>query len=264
MVNSRHSGRCKSILEVVAVVRNLVIAALIVTFSLLGIGTAHASTIHTVLPGETLWRLGNQHQMPLELIRRNNNLPDYTLNVGQFLRIPQRYQVKSGDTLWLISQRYGIGLGTIRHVNNVWDSNLRVGQVLYLPTPVRNQFQPSAADRDLFERLVSAEAKGEPFAGQVAVANVVLNRVMSRDFSNTIPGVIMETYGSIPAFSPVANGEIYRPAVPSAKEAVRIALLNYDYSIGSLFFYNPRLTSPNNWIRSRTIMTVIGNHAFAW
>lgn len=239
------------------------VAAAAVAFSLLVPGVAQASTIHTVLPGDVLWKVGAQHQMPYAVIQRANGLTSDTIRVGQFLKIPDRYVVQSGDTLWKISQRYGLPLHTIRSVNNIWDSSLRVGQVLYLPTPLRNVVTLSSADLDLFERLVSAESKGEPFEGQVAVANVVLNRVKSPDFPNSVRGVILQYYGSIPAFSPVDNGQIYQPATASAKTAVRTALLGYDYSLGAEFFYNPAFTSANNWIRRRPLTTAIGHHLFA-
>lgn len=239
------------------------VAAAAVAFSLLGANVVHASTIHTVLPGDGLWKIGVQYQTPHDVIRRANSLTNDTLNVGQFLQIPDRYVVRSGDTLWLISQRYGLPLDKIRQVNNLWDASLRVGQTLYLPTPLSNLVTLTAEDRDLFERLVSAESQGEPSAGQVAVANVVLNRVKSPDFPNSVRGVILQYYGTIPAFSPVHNGQIYEPAVPSAKEAVRVALLGYDYSLGAQFFYNPALTSASNWIRQRPVTASIGNHLFA-
>lgn len=239
------------------------VAVVSVVIALLSTSVAQASTIHTVLPGDTLWKVGIQQRVPYDVIRRTSGLTSNAINVGQFLWIPDRYVAKGGDTLWTISQRYGLSLSQVRYFNNEWDSQLYIGQVLYLPTPLQNVVTLSAADRDLFERLVSAEAKGESFTGQVAVANVVLNRVKSPDFPNTVRGVIMQYYGSVPAFSPVDNGEIYQPAVASAKEAVRTALLGYDYSLGAQFFYNPALTSADNWIRARTITTSIGNHLFA-
>ena len=225
--------------------------------------TAQASTIRTVLPGDTLWKIGVEYQMPFAVISRTNGLSTSSITTGQHLRIPERYVVKSGDTLWLISQRYGVPLATLRQINNEWDANLDIGQVLYLPTALRNLYSLSTADLDLFERLVTAESVGEPFAGQVAVANVVLNRVKSKDFPNTVREVILQYYGTIPAFSPVQDGQINQPATASAREAVQTALKGYDYSLGALFFYNPAKTSLTNWIRSRPLTTVIGNHAFA-
>lgn len=234
-----------------------------IAFGIFGSSVAQASTIHTALPGEGLWNIGAQHQVPYTVIKRANSLSSDSLRVGQFLKIPDKYVVRSGDSLWSISQRYGLSLTQVRAVNNIWGSSLNAGQVIYLPTPVRPLFTLSAADLDLFERLVSAESKGEIFAGQVAVANVVINRVKSPDFPDTVREVILQYYGSVPAFSPVHNGQINEPAVPTAKEAVRIALLGQDYSLGALFFYNPDLTSPNNWIRSRTVTRAFGNHLFA-
>lgn len=239
------------------------IAAAVIAFSLLGAGVAQASTIRTVLPGDTLWKVGVQQQVPYDVIRRTNGLTSDAINSGQFLRIPERYVVQSGDTLWKIAERYGIPLSTIRSVNNKWDSVLYTGQVLYLPTALRNVVNLSSADLDLFQRLVNAESQGEPFVGQVAVANVVLNRVKSPEFPNTVRSVILQYYGAVPAFSPVDNGQIHQPANWSAKEAVGKALLGYDYSLGAQFFYNPDLTSADNWIRSRSVTTVIGNHVFA-
>ncbi|MDB4895859.1 MAG: hypothetical protein JWN15_2121 [Firmicutes bacterium] len=238
------------------------IAAATLAFTLLGTGAAQASTIHTVVPGDTLSAIAVQHQVPDNVIRRTNGLTSDRINAGAFLRIPETYVVKSGDTLWQISQRNSLPLDTVRSVNNASDA-LRVGQVLYLPTTLRNVINLSAADLDLFARLVSAEAKGEPANGQAAVASVVLNRVKSPDFPKTVHDVIMAYSGSVPAFSPVANGQISQPAVASAKEAVRTALLGYDNSLGADYFYNPALTGAGNWIRTRSVTTTIGNHRFA-
>lgn len=240
------------------------IVATAAAFALLGTSAAaQASTIGTALPGDGLWAVGVRHHVPYPVIRRTNGLTSDRINAGQFLRIPETYVAKSGDTLWKITQRYGLPLDTVRYVNNIWDSQLRVGQALYLPTPLRDVISLSTADRDLFERLVSAEAKGEPFTGQAAVAGVVLNRVKSPDFPDTVRGVIMEYAGSLPAFSPVADGSIYQPATASAKEAVRVALQGYDYSRGAQVFYNPVLTSAGNWVRTRSVTTAIGRHLFA-
>jgi N-acetylmuramoyl-L-alanine amidase len=239
-----------------------VIAAAALAFTLLGTSAAQASTIHTVVPGDTLSAIAVQHQVPDNVIRRTNGLSSDRINAGAFLRIPETYVVKSGDTLWQISQRNSLPLATIRSINNASDA-LRVGQVLYLPTTLRNVVNLSPADLDLFARLVSAEAKGEPLNGQAAVASVVLNRVKSPDFPNTVRGVIMEYSGSVPAFSPVANGQIDQPALAPAKEAVRTALLGYDNSLGADYFYNPALTGSGNWIRTRSVTTTIGNHRFA-
>lgn len=116
----------------------------------------------------------------------------------------------------------------------------------------------SETDLDLLARVVRAEAQGEPYDGQVAVAAVILNRVGHPEFPNTIPGVVYEPL----AFSVVANGEVNKPPNESAIQAAHCALNGLDPSGGALYFYNPAKTS-NAWIRSRSVIKRIGDHIFA-
>ena len=115
-----------------------------------------------------------------------------------------------------------------------------------------------SADHRLLSKLVYAEARGESYKGQVAVAAVVLNRVASASFPNTISGVI---YQSV-AFSCVSNGSINNTPDATAIRAARDALNGWDPTGGCLYYYNPKATS-DKWIRTRTVKTVIGNHYFA-
>jgi N-acetylmuramoyl-L-alanine amidase len=114
-----------------------------------------------------------------------------------------------------------------------------------------------SSDVNLLARLVTAEAKGEPYKGQVAVAAVVLNRVKSSSFPNSIPDVIYQPG----AFSPVQNGEIWKDPVSSAISAVNEALRGTDPAYGALFFFNPAKTT-NAYIWSRPEIIQIGNHIF--
>ncbi len=115
-----------------------------------------------------------------------------------------------------------------------------------------------SADHRLLAKLVYAEARGETYKGQVAVAAVVLNRVRSSSFPNTISGVIYQTN----AFSCVNNGSINNTPDNSCIRAARDAMNGWDPTGGCLYYYNPK-TASDNWIRSRTVKTVIGNHSFA-
>ena len=115
-----------------------------------------------------------------------------------------------------------------------------------------------SADHRLLSKLVYAEARGESYKGQVAVAAVVLNRVASASFPNTISGVIYQSG----AFSCVSNGSINNTPDATAIRAARDALNGWDPTGGCLYYYNPRATS-DQWIRTRTVKTVIGNHRFA-
>ena len=115
-----------------------------------------------------------------------------------------------------------------------------------------------SADHRLLSKLVYAEARGESYKGQVAVAAVVLNRVKSASFPNTISGVIYQNG----AFSCVSNGSINNTPNSTAIRAALDALNGWDPTGGCLYYYNPNKTS-DTWIRTRTVKTVIGNHHFA-
>ena len=110
-------------------------------------------------------------------------------------------------------------------------------------------------------RIISAEAKGEPFAGQIAVGNVVLNRVRSHQFPDTVKGVIFDTkYGT--QFSPVSSGTIYNSPTSSSIRAAKVCLEGYSLSTRMIYFYNPSIAT-STWIgRTRPYIMTIGNHKF--
>ena len=115
-----------------------------------------------------------------------------------------------------------------------------------------------SSDHRLLAKLVHAEARGETYKGQVAVAAVVLNRVASASFPNTVSGVIYQSG----AFSSVSNGSINNTPSSSCIRAALDALNGWDPTGGCVYFYNAR-TAEDKWIFSRTVQTVIGNHSFA-
>ncbi|MEG1791865.1 MAG: spore cortex-lytic enzyme [Clostridia bacterium] len=116
----------------------------------------------------------------------------------------------------------------------------------------------SSSDTYLLAKCVYAEARGEPYLGQVAVAAVILNRVKHPDFPNTIAGVIYQPW----AFTAVNDGQINLTPNESAKKAARDALNGWDPTNGCIYYYNPSVTT-NKWIWSRPILLVIGKHNFA-
>ena len=110
-------------------------------------------------------------------------------------------------------------------------------------------------------RIISAEAKGEPMQGKIAVGNVILNRVRSSAYPNTIYGVIFDKRYGI-QFSPVANGTIYQTPTADSIIAAKICLEGYSLSSEILFFVNPK-KAPNSWIsKTRPYAFTVGNHAF--
>ena len=116
----------------------------------------------------------------------------------------------------------------------------------------------SQNDVYLLAKAIYAEARGEPYTGQVAVGAVILNRVKSAKFPNTIAGVIYQAG----AFTAVTDGQINLTPNDEALRAARDALNGWDPSGGALYYYNPAKTT-SSWIYSRTVITVIGRHYFA-
>lgn len=116
----------------------------------------------------------------------------------------------------------------------------------------------SSSQVDLLARLISAEARGEPYSGQVAVGAVVLNRIKHPSFPNTLPGVIYQSG----AFTCITDGQFNQPVAESAYRAARDALNGVDPSGGAIYYFNPS-TATSSWIWSRPLITVIGKHRFS-
>ncbi|MBQ8177793.1 MAG: spore cortex-lytic enzyme [Clostridia bacterium] len=115
----------------------------------------------------------------------------------------------------------------------------------------------SSSDLNLLARVVYGEARGEPYLGQVAVAAVVLNRVKSSSFPNTISGVVYQPW----AFTAVNDGQINLTPNDTARKAAQDAMNGWDPTYGCLYYYNPR-TATSNWIRQKEIHLSIGSHVF--
>ena len=115
----------------------------------------------------------------------------------------------------------------------------------------------SSGDLALLARLISAEARGEPYEGQVAVGAVVLNRVEHASFPNSISGVIYQPH----AFTCLYDGQWEQPVAESAYRAARDAMNGWDPSYGAIYYFNPA-TATSAWIWSRPLIVTIGNHRF--
>ena len=116
----------------------------------------------------------------------------------------------------------------------------------------------SNSDINLLARLIYGEARGESYVGQVAVGAVVMNRIKSASFPNTMSGVIYQSY----AFTAVADGQINLTPNETAKKAAQDAMNGWDPTYGAIYYYNPK-TATSQWIFSRTTTVTIGNHVFA-
>ncbi|HHW15625.1 MAG TPA: LysM peptidoglycan-binding domain-containing protein [Firmicutes bacterium] len=252
---------------------------------------------YTVQPGDTLFLIAQRYGTTVDALRQANGIWSDTLYPGQTLAIPSSgggsrnsgggggYTVQPGDTLFLIAQRYGTTVDALRQANGIWSDVLYPGQVLAIPSAGDGYTRPSGGQvvepgaggdnavwgskyvitrqgYELLARLVSAEAQGEPYAGQVAVAATVLRRMTDPRFPATLEGIIYQVWDRYYyQYSPVENGTINNPAVPSAYRAVEEALNGADPSYGANGFYNPRGTE-NTWVTQQPVTTVIGNHVF--
>lgn len=171
------------------------------------------------------------------------------------------YTVRRGDSLYKIARRTGVSVGALRVRNGIWGNRIRIKQRIIIPTTrrtARKRPTRTSGDIALLARLIHAEAGAEPYVGKVAVGGVVLNRLQSSKFPQTIAGVVYQPR----AFESVSNGIINRSPSKESLKAARDALNGWDPSGGALYFFNPAKTR-NRWIWARRIINRLGKHVFA-
>ncbi|MCR1933318.1 cell wall hydrolase [Clostridium tepidum] len=224
---------------------------------------------YKVISGDSLYKIGKLFNISSDTIMKHNNLSGSTIYPGQVLDIPcKTYTVKSGDSLFLISKAQGIDLYNLRKANNKWDDIIYPGQVLNLPGIGNNTTNSAAkpvinyteSDLDLLSRLITAEAQNQPYNAQVAVASVVINRIKSSEFPNSILTVIYQKSDGYYQFTPVENGWINKPATETSKKAAKEALYGSDPSKGALYYFDDSAT--NKWLWSKPITARIGNMVY--
>ncbi|MBE6750371.1 MAG: spore cortex-lytic enzyme [Ruminococcaceae bacterium] len=115
----------------------------------------------------------------------------------------------------------------------------------------------ASSDYELLARIISAEARGEVYLGQVAVGAVIMNRIEHPSFPDTLSGVVYQKG----AFSCLYDGQFNQPVAESAYLAASDVLNGLDPSGGAIYYYNPK-TATSKWIFSREVITTIGNHRF--
>lgn len=197
------------------------LATVLFTFTLY---TATASAaVYTIVPNDSLFKISVLFNTPIDTLKSDNKLTTDNIYPGQTLYLSaESYTVKSGDTMYLIATRYGISLYSLQKANNKWDGYILPGHQLILPgikpssTSSKTVISYTQAEVDLLARLINAEAEGEAYDAKVAVGAVVVNRVQSSDWPNTIYSVIYQKIGEYYQFTPVKNGQITKAATASS------------------------------------------------
>ena len=136
--------------------------------------------------------------------------------------------------------------------------------ILYTQAATLSRGTTTTAATNLYwlSRIIHAEAEAEPYAGKVAVGNVVINRANSGTFASTIKGVIFEYSHGLPQFSPVADGTIYKTPSLISVQAAKAALAGERPVGTSMFFFNPDKSAGSWIVNNKTFVKTIGNHDF--
>lgn len=173
------------------------------------------------------------------------------------------YYVGPGDTLYDLARDFSTSIGVILALNNKENSYLRSGERIRLPVHNLTSHQilnhrVSRQELNLLARAIYGESRGEPYIGQVAVAAVIINRVLSNQFPDTFAQVIYQQG----QFSAVYDGQINLTPNQRAYRAAREALNGSDPTNGALYFYNPRTATNVGFFRGRRVIVKIGEHVF--
>ncbi|ADU50546.1 cell wall hydrolase SleB [Thermaerobacter marianensis DSM 12885] len=253
-----------------------------------------AFVTHYVQRGETVWQIARRYGVPMADIVALNRLPSASVVwAGTYLAIPSVdrydiYTVRYGDTLYTIARAYGLTAAALKEANALATDLLLPGQRLIVPlgggtagsaagssapapapspAPASSRgvtggagVQVSDYELRLLAQMVQAEAGGEPYVGKVAVAAVILNRVKSPLFPDTVAGVLFEPY----QFEPVLNGTFWQEPSAEAWQAAIDAVNGWDPTGGALYFWNPAKSGYQPFLETRPSAGWIGNHRFAY
>ena len=216
------------------------VIALVLCISVTMIANSWAP-IETSTSGEVLSKLGSQGK---EVTAIQNALKERGLFKGE---VTGYYGTKTQTAVKQFQRQKGLTVDGIAGPQTLGALGISIGSV-----PQSNE-----ANINLLARMISAEARGEPYVGQVAVGAVILNRVAHPSFPSTISGVLYQNG----AFTAISDGQFWEPIASSCYNAARDALNGWDPTGGAIYYYNPAKTN-NKWIRTRPVLTQIGNHLF--
>jgi len=213
---------------------------------------------YTVVPGDSLFSIGQRFGVSATALARYNGLTSNTIYPGQVLAIPglTAYTVRPGDSLYLLGQRFGTTVAELWRLNALGSDRIVVGQTLAVPL---GRIMLTSDEVYLLGQMIHAEAEAEPYLGKVAVGAVILNRIRHPLFPSTLRGVLFQPG----QFEPIMNGWFWRPPGTESLRAAHDAVAGWDPTGGALYFYNPDKAT-NRWIFTRPIALRIGNHVFTY
>lgn len=234
-----------------------------------GVSAQTAYTSHTVKSGDTCYKIAKTYGVAQSAIVNANGLsqngallyPGKTLIIdGNAKDTPGgNYKVKSGDSLYKIAVAYGTSVNALKEKNALTADRVYVGQLLCTTGQCQGGSSLSEAEIYLLAKMIHAEARGESYTGQVAVGAVIMNRVGSNQFPNTLTEVLYQKN----QFTAINDGQFDALSPNStAMAAAYDAAAGVDPSKGSLFYWNPQKAS-NAFLNAKTILVTIGNHVFA-
>lgn len=248
--------------------------------------SAFAAT-YTVNPGDSLYKIGQKYGMSYNQLMALNDLNNDIIYPGQALNVPgsdNTYTVQKGDSLYLIAVRFDTTVKALKSANALCSDMIYPGQVFVIPdnninsntTTVSKNYQEVSrgsinrgtisytnSDVDLLARLINAEAGGVSYKAKVGVGAVIVNRVKSGKFPNSIKGVIYQVDNNgYYQFTPVENGWINNPATTDSINAAREALNGNDPTNGALYYFDDSATNP--WLWSLPVAARIDNMVFSY
>ncbi|MBQ6810581.1 MAG: LysM peptidoglycan-binding domain-containing protein, partial [Firmicutes bacterium] len=250
-------------------IKKATLCAVVVAAFLLGSAGVLGADVqyHTVQKGDSCYRIARNYGTELSAIFNANGLSHgSTLYPGQTVVVDTNakdtnnanYTVKKGDSLHTIAKTYGTTADRLKKDNGLSADRIYVGQKILVPQG-DNSSSLSEHDIYLMAKMIHAEARGESDLGQIAVGAVIMNRLKSGSFPNTISGVLYQKN----QFTAIDDGQFYALEPDQrAYNAAYAAAKGNDPTFGSLFYWNPQKTN-NSWLNSKPILARIGNHVFA-
>lgn len=251
----------------------------IMTLCSFSVSAAEIYSHYTVTNGDTVYKIAQEHNITMDAIINANGLTDggeliypnmvLLLDSNAKNNDNYNYTVKSGDSIFKIAQSYGITTTELKTANNLTADRIYCGQLLYVPgtaetVPVMkeenvNESALTEAEIYMIAKMIYGEARGECYQGQVAVGAVIMNRLYSPDFPDTVYEVLFQDS----QFSAIDDGQYYLTPDDSAISAAYEAVNGADPTGGALFYWNP-VKAPNNaFLNAKPIIATIGNHVFA-